>query len=270
MFYPKYSIRENYDFWDREKITKTAVVKFIIEDQTNEMVNYEFRFRCKGGIEITIDKDTLSENSNLKDVYNSTMTQATKCFEITYVFPRNLSTIYDIYETFKIEAEMIVKSISNIPLSFNSSGESTIWPTENEQYQFESSKIHDQVIVPTSVRSPAFMAIISKIVNEYKDDSLPLLAYKLQEVAKTFDLPDLEKISAAFLDFQISNDNFADILRIAVDLKNTSLVNSTIEFISNNQKDLRGTDQWTKLKACPVMMFSVMEKLFTDKDSLIN
>ncbi|CAO1442163.1 unnamed protein product [Diamesa tonsa] len=259
MFYPKDTIIE-----DSEDYCKfTSKIKIVIEDKTKGKVQYKFRFKCDG--DYTVDWNTHYQDMEGIIMYGKNMTQQTKYIETSHIVSEEDYPWSDITH-FKIKVEVSVKLEKKIPLSMNSSAESyIIWPTENDNEQFETSSMINQEITTTSVRSPAFMASISKIISKSKNDSLPdlvILASKLLKIAKEFNLPDLKKISSGFLDFQISKDNFADILEMAVDQKTNALLNSATEFITINQKALRKTDQWDKMKSCPVMLLIVLEKLF--------
>lgn len=240
-------------------------VKFIIENRTSEECQYKFQITCDGGI--TIDWETDFYRTEEQLMYDSSMSQETKYIEELHSVPKQ-EWFGPKNKHFTFNAVVTVRQKNNSN-KLNLSTESfVIYPSEDDIDQFDTCTLVDEVIAPTSVRSPAFMACISKIIVETKDDSLPdlvILATKLLEAAKKFNLPDLEKISSGFLDFQISDNNFADILEIAVDQKITALLNSATEYITNNQKELRETDQWEKMKTCPVMLLSILEKLFEKK-----
>ncbi|CAO1437615.1 unnamed protein product [Diamesa tonsa] len=240
-------------------------VKIIIEDTSNGALEYNCRFRCQGGLNIDVEADEFS-SSDEEIAYDSTMTQVTKCIEKSKII-QHLGIRADEYffEYFTLNAELTVESTSEISHDISSSIE--LCSSQESFDQFETSSNHE--IVSTSVRSSAFVECISKIVDAYKNNDTPdlvILASKLVEAARKFDLPDLEKISTGFLDFKISKNNFADVLEMAIDHEIDALVNMSLEFVCNNQKDLRATKQWEKMKACPLMMLSILEKLFIDKD----
>ena len=259
MFHPKHKVFEERD--DYSKFD--SKIQFVIEDRTQGKHQYKVRFTC--GNDYVLEWNTEFDYMDETVAYDSTM-KKTKCIDLSKIKTQE-DWPWEDNIRFQIKAELTVKSKEDISRSLNSSAlqPNITWPTEDDNEQFETSSILEQVIAPTSIRSPAFMTCINKIVVETKDDSLSdlvLLASKLLELAKTFDLPDLEKISSGFLDFQISNHNFADILEMAIDQKIAALLNSAAEFITKNQKELRGTNQWDKMKACPVMMLSLLDKLF--------
>ena len=271
IFYPKAVPKNNicyYKCYDRCYREQHTLVKIIIEDKTNETLQYDLQLKSESGIIINWNTEfTNSENV----VYDSCMTQGTKYIEKAHTIYNDFSSSDpDVYENFKINAELIVKSSSNISHDISSSIE-LCSSQESEYYdQFETSSIINQDVAPTFARCSAFVECIGKIVDDYKNDSLPdlvILASKLVKAARKFDLPDLEKISTGFLDFQLSHNNFADILEMAIDQEIDALVNISSDYVCNNQHELRGTEQWEKMKACPIMMLSILEKLFIDKDS---
>lgn len=270
MFYPKNSI-DNSGSGNRSGVrTRNSKLKIVIEDQTDKKLDYQFRFSCEGGI--TLDWSSLFSNSDQEVMYDSSMSRATRFIEKTYIIPSdNMSDIHDFFE---LKADLFVLIPSNVlskasPDS-SSSIELCLSEASNEIDQFDTCSITDEVVAPTSVRSLEFLTCISQIITETKvvDEKLLdfyRLATELAKAAKKFDLPDLSRISAVFLEFQISDNNFADVLEMAVAQKSAALLESATEFITDNQKELRESDQWEKMKNCPAMLLSVMEKLFIDK-----
>ena len=89
---------------------------------------------------------------------------------------------------------------------------------ENYPVGVFKTSILNETIVSTSAHIPAFMAFINKIITEYKSDNQPqVLASKLLEAAEIFDLPDLHKMATSFLDYQLTKNYIAEILKMSID-----------------------------------------------------
>lgn len=232
IFYPKF---------DPEG--QNTVIKIIIYDKSNETLKYKCRFWCEGGLTLNWD-DKFSNSENV--LYDKSLSR-TKHIETSYTIPRNESTSN---ESFEINLEMTVKSSRKI-----SSQEL------NDDEPIATTSIAP-ISAPTPAPSSAFVEYLGNLIEEYKHDSQPdlvLLSSKLIEASKKFDLPDLKKIPATYRDFQISDNNFADILEMAIDYEIGVLIDNQQR---NIQDGVRETIQWEKLRDCPLMMLSVLEKLF--------
>ncbi|CAO1441054.1 unnamed protein product [Diamesa serratosioi] len=261
--YPKFIPKEFYAYECRnasyEPSGQYTLIKVLIEDNSNETIDYNCSFECEG--DIKFKWETTFSNSKEKIMYDSSLSKVTKFIERSHEIPAVQHTNWNplIYDKFKLTAQLAINP--KLSRYFNYCSKSIIDWTELEL---------NKPIAGTSARSPAFLACISKIISETKSDNqnpdLIELASKLLEAAKKFELLDLQEITSGFLDFHIAKENFADVLEKAINEKNDELLNLSTEFITKNQKELRDTEQWTKMKKCPIMMLNVMEKLFIEKD----
>ena len=250
-----------------------TLVQIIVEDKTNELLEYKCRFKCEGGMTINWTSEFSSSDGTV--MYDSTLSRTAEIIEKTHeVDIKDLvnKIQQNTLEDFKIKVELIIKSTPKVSQNLSSG---TLMKRSNTRGRNEfddeciSTNMSSNVIAPTSARSPAFVSCISNLIAASKVDGQPELielACKLLESAKEFNLPDLMEISTDFLDYQISSINFADILKTAVHQKNDTLLNFTTEYITNNQKELRSTEQWTKMLKCQLLISSIMEKLFVEKE----
>lgn len=236
------------------------------------MLEYNCRFNCEGGLTFNWNP----EFSNLDGIvtHDSSLSQTTKLIEKVLEVGSNKGLFHisvpdtQIIGDFKLKFELVLKPTSKIPKKLYSGPEMCSSGSDSEP-EYIKQRSAPTVIVPTSARSSAFVSSIRKLNAESKingQQDLIEIASKLLETANEFNLPDMKEISTDFLDFQITNANFADILKIAVDQKNDTLLNFTTDYITVNQKELRSTEQWTKMMTSQLLISSIMEKLFIEKD----
>ncbi|CAO1441099.1 unnamed protein product [Diamesa serratosioi] len=111
MIHPKLFASENQEHdWTHfscEPYEQYSLIKVLIEDETNETLDYNCNFECEGDLEFKWDSKF--SNSKKKVIYNSSLSKVTKFIERTHEIPAYEDEWDPVrYDNFKLSAQITI------------------------------------------------------------------------------------------------------------------------------------------------------------------